>query len=504
MAPTVTLKISNPHRSAYPTINLRKFFNMVFVEPDGNELHIYTATVFGGAKQSKEEDIKNKKVPCPELLAKECLLTFEYQVTYKDGSKTDADDIDVNDLTEQFLSRTPHDVDQHSTTTNFDEIAKVWDSIKKLENDDDIIQKLCELYPDKYPASKDVPPVSAATHNADDPVFYIDGDTDKGSSHKCVARKGSFSKKGVPYGYQLAVSSSSVAGIEAINWVKTTIKLKHAFLETNTDSDRNINFAVQFDNATDYYTPDFTWYFAPPRNYVVDDTAKLTIGKKKDVPNKVTRVTDDTTVHFNEWLIEKIRERKKSRVEFSDYTGADPYFFTNTTEKSVKVRLSFSNHEKHGNQQFLVGMIVSLVLGFCSDIGRYETFHKLSCCCKEDTFCVCENLCRMLSILLPIVIISAFFAVCFRQKDCIPKKEKRKPQDNAAIRWRWVGLISTAFLLFYINVLWIALPRLLKLIYHDTHFWHWSVIGTFWVLSLLGSIKYVRYCGKDKNLIDFF
>ena len=478
---------------------------MVFVEPSGTELHIYTATVFGGATKAKEEDKMNKKVPCPELLPKDdCLLTFEYQVTYKDGSKMDANDIEVKDLTNQFLSVNPHDVDQYSTTTNFVEIQKVWDKIEKLGSDGQIKQKLCELYPDKYQNVEKVPHVSAQNFDDDDPVFYFYGDPDKGNSHKCVVRKGTFSKQGVQCGYKLKVSSSAVAGIEAINWVKTTIKLKYAFLETKTDSDRNINFDVHFDDETNYYTPDFTWYFAPPRNYVVDDTAKLTIGKKKDVPNKVTRVTDDTTVHFNEWLIEKIRERKKSRVEFSDYTGADPYFFTNTTEKSVKVRLSFSNHEKHGNQQFLVGMIVSLVLGFCSDIGRYETFHKLSCCCKEDTFCVCENLCRMLSILLPIVIISAFFAVCFRQKDCIPKKEKRKPQDNAAIRWRWVGLISTAFLLFYINVLWIALPRLLKLIYHDTHFWHWSVIGTFWVLSLLGSIKYVRYCGKDKNLIDFF
>lgn len=50
---TVTFSIRNVTDDLVKTVMLRKFFQMVFVGNDRKSLHIYTATVLGGAQAGK-------------------------------------------------------------------------------------------------------------------------------------------------------------------------------------------------------------------------------------------------------------------------------------------------------------------------------------------------------------------------------------------------------------------------------------------------------------------
>lgn len=348
MTPTVTLKISNPNNSTYPTIILRKFFNMVFAEPDGKTFNVYTATVFGGASEVKKPVVDDlKDMPIPKLdQENDCELEFRYQIDYDDSTVANSSDISVCDITEQFLS--DDDTNEYHVK-NRDEIRKVWGNIAVLENQIKVKELLLELYPSLYKKREDIHLPGMKNLGT---VLHIKDDQDERQSHQCVVCKGNYYTNGISNGYRLAINGNAVAGIEAINWIKTTVRLKRNILKSKNLAERNIRFVVQFAGTDIYYTPDFTWYFAPPCNYVVDESATLTFSGKKPMPNKVAPVADGTTVRFKEWLDEGIGERKKSRVSyFSEYTAAKPYGFS---KNSVEVLLSFTNPGKHGNFQFLL------------------------------------------------------------------------------------------------------------------------------------------------------
>lgn len=535
MTPTVTLKISNPHNDTYPTIILRKFFNMVFVEPDGKTLNIYTATIFGGAHKV---DLSSENLaaiaPYPKHRNdQECALNFKYQIHYDDGTVASSSDISVSDVTDQFLSDDDTNI-YH--VKNFDEIHKFWGNLVNLEDQNRIGELLEELHPNnghtvkcravekrtghcpakicpavKRPSAKR-PSVKRPSLTQLGSVFFFNDDQENRKSHKCIVCKGNFDGNNVSNGYKLSVNQYAVPGIEAINWVKTTIHLKHNILKSKNSEKVNVRFLVQFTGADSYYTPDFTWYFAPPSNYVVDESATLKIGNDPSLPNKVAPVADGTTVRFKEWLDEGIGERKKSRVtHFSEYTKTKPYGFTN---KTVEVLLSFVNPGKHGNFQFFVGLIASYLLSFCSDMGRlsaYKDAYKAENLCLDSCKlklwfgeCICENICHLLSLLIPILMVAVFCSIAYRRDQCFPD-EHRSNMDNWAIRARALGLLASALLVLYINVGWLIVPKLLCQLV-TTCVLNQLIVMALLFTALVGNIFYVIYCLKVKkrNLIDFF
>ncbi len=100
------------------------------------------------------------------------------------------------------------------------------------------------------------------------------------------------------YGYRLKSEENPVDGIEYMNWVKSEIQLPESMFY------KRFSFEIVFSDSekVTYYTPDFTWYFAPPEGYKVDkETAELNVGNSKNSRNCVQSVADDTTVHFYEW-----------------------------------------------------------------------------------------------------------------------------------------------------------------------------------------------------------
>lgn len=487
MRPTVTLKITNVNNSTYPTIIMRKFFNMVFMEPDGKTINIYTATIFGGAAKRVEDAEGNKKVD-PESKndkASQCNLKFSYEK----GKYIDK--IDFYDLSKQYVVQT-------------EQIKKVWKNVTNLSTQSDIKDALTSLYPDIYKTESDVKIPDKTTLGT---VIKIDDGSDGYSSHACIAAVGKYTsdKTGEP-SYTLYTPTNSTIGIEAINWIKTTIKLKNSILEDN----QKVEFVVQLDDHTEYYTPDFTWYFAPPTSYIVDaESALLKIGKQNEEPNKVVRVADATTVLFNEWVKQElITERKKSRVSFGDITAKDPYSFSG---KKIRVILSFINPGKHGNLQFFIGLIVAFLLSFCSDKTRLNDFLQLcktNICTAEKCVsiwgtspCECDSFCNFIGIIFPFIIICAFFAICFSRKHCIPNA---KGLEKLLAVAKIIGLSATVALMAYMYIGWLVVPQFISKLVTSCYS-NQLIILVLLLISLVCNGIYTLYCWifKKKNILDF-
>ena len=513
MTPTVTLKISNPNNTLYPTIILRKFFNMVFVEPDGKTFNIYTATVFGGADtvdlSQPQTSPKPKHVPNRGVE-----LEFNYQISYDDDSVANSSDISIRDITDKLLS---DDDDNVYQVKNREQIHKFWGDVEKISDQQSLKKLLDQLYGEiEFP--HELPTMTQLGN-----VYFID-DHENRNSHKCIVCKGIYDEIDSSSGYKLALNGNAMPGIEAINWVKTTIRLKCNVLKSKNSEKMNVRFQIQFSDKSDtdapytpYYTPDFTWYFAPPCNYVVDESAILKIGKDA-MPNKIAPVADDTTVRFKEWRDEGIGERKKSRVTyFREYTKTNPYGFS---KKKVSVLLSFVNPGRRGNFQFFLGLIASYLLSFCSDMGRLGSYKdaclKAGLCgvdCKLTLWfgtCICDSLCHLLSLFLPVLVVAVFCSIVCRKDDCFPEdnRNSRNPQGNGdkwAIRLRWFGLVAAALLVLYVNVVWLVIPGMISRVV-KTCILNQSIVFLLLITALFGNIYYVVYCLKVKkrNLIDFF
>lgn len=488
MRPTIILKITNVNNSAYPTIILRKFFNMVFVEPDGKTINIYTATVFGGAAKRVADSNGNKKSdPEPKNdKGSQCILKFSYE------KGQCVDKIVFSDLTKQYITQT-------------DQIKKVWKNVTSLSTQEDIKAALVSCYPEFYKPEEDIKLPDKSTLGS---VIQIDDGLGGSRSHTCIAAVGKCTiEKGGEPSYTLYTPTNSTIGVEAINWIKTTIKLKNSILEDN----QKVEFSIQLDNQSEYYTPDFTWYFAPPTSYIVDaESAMLKIGKQNEEPNKVTRVADSTTVLFNEWVKQEyITERKKSRVSFGDVTAKDPYNFSG---KKIRVILSLINPGKHGNWQFFIGLIVAFLLSFCSDKTRLNDFLQLcqtNVCTAEKCVsiwgtnpCGCSTFCNFIGIVFPFLIICAFFAICFSRKRCIPNAKGLERILGVA---KVVGLVATIVLMAYMYIGWLVLPQLVSKLVTSCYL-NQLIILVLLLASLVGNGAYTLYCWicKKKNILDFF
>lgn len=491
MAHKIVLTITNPNNKDYPSVILRKFFNMVFIEPDGKSLSIYTATVFSGT-----DSIENKEViPTPKCVPNvQCALRFDYAVGNANELQPTA--VKFEDLTDSFFDQTEW-------------VSKVWGKVTECRTQGEIERILEDKYPAIYTETSGVtvPDVARAK-----PFLTIEEESKGKTSHFCLVGKGSFDEPTLN-GYQLS-TTNSVAGIEAMNWIKSTITFKTDILHSN----EKINFEIVLSDDCEFYTPDFTWYFAPPPNYEVDvETATLAIGKGGGEKNRISSVADNTTVEFQEWIIqENIKDRKKVRANIRDATASDAYALS---KNRISVNLSFVNPERHGNTQFILGLIVAFLLSFCSDKTRLNDYatclsefcaSKLSAgesgaCSLDFCFtetCICPNICNLLGIIFPILIILAFVAISFSRKRCLPSNCNHL--QKSLIWARTIGLIATVLLAVYIYVLWLCFPALMiKLI--ATCRANQLILLILVLLSCIGNLSYAFYCGKIRKnkIIDF-
>lgn len=500
MTPTVTLKISNPNNRTYPTIILRKFFNMIFVEPDGKTLNIYTATVFGGAESiNTQTGGGNNTPPTPKAVKNQaCALKFTYDISGVPPVKGRKNEISVKfqHITDSFLSN-------NGNCSNRGQIQQVWGDITVLGEEEDVVRELRNIYPHIYPPSVELPAPDASR----DKYFRFDSKK-KEPSHSFVATSGKYNEDAGNNSYVLR-NTTEIAGVEAINWVKTTIVLNCDILKPVIVADRKIQFNVQFENDakpnkqnyTQYYTPDFTWYFAPPPNYVVDDSALVDVADKTNIDNIVTPVADKDTVRLDKWVEERILERKKSRVLMKNYIAADPYILS---AQGVGVNLSFSNPGRHSNTQFFIGLIVAFFLSFCADKTRLNDF-LLIC---EGTICDCTDVCQCnlfvnsLGIWFPFLIIISFFSLMFTKKRCFPEP---RPIEWVICGLKWIGLAVAVTLMAYIYYGWLVHPDFLSGIIIGCAENKLLISCMLWI-SMFCNMLYVAYCifFKKKNIIDFF
>lgn len=467
-----TLTISNGSSQTHSAILLRKFFAMVFIQPGGKKLEIFIATVFGGIA---DHTIGRDGFPLPNYDKAEnstCYLNFEFQskLLSKSGCK-------VEDNTESFCNQP-------------EQIKRVWCNLEETGISEYIDEKtaaieLKNLYPELY---KQGNPTLMLDPGMRPKVYKIEkGDA---ITHQCMAVWGSCrpSQGGEPK-YTLSVPMKT-DGLEAINWIKTELTLLEDIL------DRRIRFSVELAPGQTFYTPDFTWYFAPPSgSAVAEDTAMLTLGKDgKDVPNNIQNVRDDTTVLFKEWKDLYIEDRRKARAQPKLLDQWQSPFKALSDAGRITASFEIFNPEQKDNHQFMVGLVVAFVLSFCSDKTRINDFYeclKASCQCAVLGDCFCESLCNTVSILAPFVVLINFWSYAFAPKKCLPASWK---EDNLGM-WRClhilrgIALSTFSALAVYIFGVWpVAGKEVGRFITCD---WNRKIIYIAFSINMLCSVVHI-------------
>lgn len=472
-APEITLTISNGSNQAHPAILLRKFFAMVFIEPGGKKLSIFIATVFGGvADDAKTRDgfplVNYDKDP-----DKNCFLNFKFQS--KTLSKSGCC---VSDITDSFCHQT-------------EQIGRVWcntDEDGVIEHTDEkaAASKIKELYKELHQEGK---AKVSLDPNSRPKVYEIK----KGDSlaHHFMAIRGKFTslQQDEPE-YSLAVPIK-VDGLEAINWVKTELVLTESIL------DHRIHFTVQLGPDQTFYTPDFTWYFAPPPGSAVNEnTATLILGSNgKEIPNNIQNVRDDTTVLFKEWVELDIEDRRKARVQPKQLDQWQSPFTALSDAGRISVSFEIFDPQKESNRQFMVGLVVAFILAFCSDKTRindfYECLKKICQCDATVETCACQILCNWISILAPFTVLITFYTYAYDPKRCLTSSWK----DRHHRLWyglnflRCASFISFGVLAVYIFGLWPVATNIIGRFISCS--WNKGIIIVLFFVNLLVSVLHI-------------
>ena len=470
--PVVTLSISNGSNQTYPAILLRKFFAMVFIETGGKKLNIFIATVFGGVADSNKKQDGFPLVNYNEEPNKSCFLNFEFhsKILAPNGCH-------IENITDDFCSQT-------------DMIKKVWgdadgSGIIEYTNEQDVATKLEELYPNLYQPGKAC--VSLDPEHCT--VYEISKDSSL--SHHCLAIKGKYkSLQSGKWGYSLEVPIK-VDGLEAINWARAEFTLSENILN------QRIRFAIELDAGQTFYTPDFTWYFAPPPGSAINEnTASLMLGSNgKEIPNNIQNVRDDTTVLFREWVKLDIEDRRKARVQLKLLDQWQSPFTALSNARRLTVSFETFDSQKENNHQFLVGLILAFILAFCSDKTRINDFYaclQKNCACGSSSgICSCLVFCNGISILAPFVVLITFCAYAYNPKKCLPSSWK----DHHHRWWRWlhvlrfISLVSFGVLAVYIFGLWPIATHVIRRFISCS--WNKRIIIALFLVNLLVSLLYI-------------
>ncbi len=467
----IRLKISNVNDVEYEKIVLRKFFNMVFFSEDGKKLIIYTATVFGGMHEGRE--VKDRKFVPTYRAGSECILNFQYAIEGEQFS------VKFEDLTKSFCEQTEY-------------VGKVWGTCEKINNQTDLQKKLKLLYPDIK-----APNISMTAGSS----YYVK-EQGKTESHEFVATHGKFNidDKENKNSYTLMSYADGHNGLEYMNWIKSEISLSKSIFN------KCFKFEIVLSHSEKgvYYTPDFTWYFAPPNGYRVDkESAEVDIGDLKGFRNYVQSAADGTTVYFREWEItELIEERKKVRVDLKEYTTApEPRMLSD--KESITAKITVNNPDQGANKQFFVGLLVAFLLAFCADKTRMNDFYAClhqNCDCVQAegiNACHCQNFCNLFSLFFPVVVLLAYVSWVFKLKPCVPVKKHK-----ANYLWygiKMAGIFLTILLLIYAFGLWMVAEPVFMRKLIPTCTMNWWIIAVLAVFSLVCNSAYIIFCTKFRK-----
>lgn len=489
MSVKIGLTIINQNDADYPAVILRKFFNMIFVNADGKTLDIYTAIVFTGTKETSLITGTNS-LPIPFCMGKSknpCKIKFSYTVK-KDGKNLDYPG-NVKGL--EFMNMTDRLFCQKKCVEN------VWGNCTAIGTQKEVESKLKSLYP-TLASPTGLPDVSKP------PVWYID-EKEKGSTHVFLASGSKFSCTENSY----TLSGGECSGVEATSWVKTTLTLPKG---VSPILDKQICFTVEFKGT--FFTPDFTWYFAPPTNYVVDKDLSEVVCDKRHEKNLFSDLSGDTTITFEEWTRDQdISSRKMTRVQFQLLITAEQ---TGLSDKLFEIKTAFCNPSEHANMQFILGLVVAFLMSFCSDKTRLNDYLRCVqkfCTCGKN--CVCGNVVNALGFFFPILIILAFLSIVFRRKVCMPLQLEVK--HRFLLFCKWAGLAATILLSIYVFIVWLVLPvGTLQGFFHflleQVHFtvpvceMNRNIIVGLITIGLVGNAVYLIYhIGyKKRRMIDYF
>ena len=464
----IRLKITNTNNEAYKSIELRKFFYMAFIGEKGKTLDLYIATVFGGnLALANNQSEAGTKIQYDNQV--DCSLCFQFSggESYK-----------LEDHTQSFCEQS-------------DQVSVVWGKCTKINNQTELKQYLTTDYKDLYPEGTDaIKAIDKCDLNGNQPYYFGQRKT----LSPFIAVPGKFeSTSADESSYTLTGSSKWPDGLEAINWIKISITLSEGFTKKSKKSEnqkKQLTFIVEFDGT--YFSPDFTWYFAPPRGFVVCQDSKV-IFDSKDVPNSLQSVSDYTTVEFSQWLKrpESILDRKKARILFPDEKKAEKL-------KPVTVSLQLENPHQHDNWQFFAGLLIAFLLAFCSDktrINDYFTCLSRACTCG-DSLCKCRSICNALTILIPILLLVLFLVVAMWPGRALSQNAKGGQKAINIICWicAYTALFATIILVVYIYLLWLVFPDLMSNILKISCHCNYSIIHWTYCLAIIPSLAYLIYC----------
>ncbi len=447
----ISLQISNGNNVTYKEILLRKLFGMVFIDSTGKKLNIFIATVFGGIAADKRDD----GFPLPNYKKAgntTCFLDFKFESDLLDLPKCT-----VSDISGKFWEQRQA-------------IAQVWcdsadeksEAFEYKNDQNKVTQMIQQMYPTLYPKGATVD----ISVNPQWSEFYGVIRQSSKSTHQFMAVKGKVEFDNAKKGEYKISMPTLEDGLEATNWVQVDLALKESILN------RRVTFSIEFDpdkqneGQTVFYTPDFTWYFAPPMGLMVNEnTAILKLGEK-EILNNIQSVRDDTTVLFEEWVALNIVERKKARIQLKQLDDWHPPYTLLSEKKSLAIIIETSNPQASSNRQFLMGLMVAFILSFCSDKTRindfYECLHQTCDCIPAmangavAAECFCKSFCNGISFFAPVLVLMTLYTFACRPRDCIfPNWEEGHPKLYKALKWgRYLTILVFLLLIIYIFCIW--------------------------------------------------
>lgn len=464
---------------------MRKFFCMMFVSENGKKLDIFIATVFGGiAGEAKLLSGGRALAEVPLTLYENgqgCKLKFKFS-SYEGiikGTK-------FYDITDSFLEQR-------------DLIKQFWGPCEECKDRDSAVNKITEYYHNETDTTHLSYKMPAKAKYYDIRKKY-DNDIING----CVVTPGVFHEGAGEYSLE-PFGNQYLDCVENINWVKTELELKDSLLG------KRVQFMIQLDGK-EYYTPDFTWYFAPPQGYEInEDKAVLCIGNSgSEERNRIQYVSDDTTVEFKEWKELNITDRKKVRVtnlrddlqKLRRGRGGEKASYT--IKANVDIRL---NQDTHSNRQFFWGLIVAFVISFCADKTRMNDYYSLlheyiNCTCLGEEYCVCKFIGDFFSLVFPIIALLCVVSWRFDSMRALDKEDISKSRRM----WRAVrigGIALGLLLILYVFGGWSIFPKAMCSIINNCTVNNVIVIA-LGILSLGMNCIYIFHCWKLKNKIwDF-
>jgi uncharacterized membrane protein len=316
--------------------------------------------------------------------------------------------------------------------------------------------------------------------------FYFPAEKNNKSPFVTTAGKLEIKSKSNTYSLKIA-KDYMINGLEAINWVKTKIKLKDSF--RNNMCNKRFKFSILLDGA--FYTPDFTWYFAPPVGTIVSGGEykyEPKEGERETVidKNKIHSVADDTTVCFEEWNDEKIIERKKVRTTGPKETASENLLALSNATLNVSFTIK-KDPEVHANIQFLIGIVVAFLISLSADKTRIQELYDRTHYLPQE--CNCGILYDIVALLLPIVTIGVFMAFCID-----PKKKNISPKILSFIRYlgMGVGVLLLLYVLFAPILVLVGLKLSCSL-----NFW---IMLSGVLVGMTACWGYILYCAKHLKI----